>query len=311
MKTILVSAIITLSTISSMASVIFTDLSQSSLTVGDQIRLRVMLKVPPKAQITPPDPQRDFGSVIIKEWNSSTTPLRLVDSLCYQYIITSYTAENCTIPALTFVLLDKGRTDTLRTLMQPLRMISVLPASDSVTIRDVKPWMRAGRFPLWWIWLIVVAAAIVAGFYSIRRFIRPRELVEPPPPPPRPPYDEAMDALAALESRGYLHQGLLREFVFDLSDIFKRYIGRRFENNIADSTTEEILAWASASALKPEERKIVDRVFSDTDPVKFAKWIPNREQAEVWLSQVRSFLTMTRPQPQGSIEQKPGGVHAA
>ena len=37
-----------------------------------------------------------------------------------------------------------------------------------------------------------------------------------------------MEALSLLDGKTYLAKGMIREYVFELSDIFKRYIERRF-----------------------------------------------------------------------------------
>jgi len=88
--------------------------------------------------------------------------------------------------------------------------------------------------------------------------------------------------------------------VFRLSDIFKRYIGRRFGANAADFTTSEMLAWIRFSALDKERKNGADWFFRTSDPVKFAKWVPDSDTTGRFGAEVRAFLEATRP----SVEQE-------
>jgi hypothetical protein len=59
---------------------------------------------------------------------------------------------------------------------------------------------------------------------------------------------------------------LIREYVFELSDIFKRYIGRRFEINAEEFTTEEVIAWLGVSVLETKTRIATEWFFQDYRP---------------------------------------------
>jgi hypothetical protein len=91
---------------------------------------------------------------------------------------------------------------------------------------------------------------------------------------------------------------MVRVYVFELSDIFKRYIERRFDINAAEFTTEEMLDWVKGSLLEPENKKAAEWFFSTTDPVKFAKWLPDNDTLYRFGSDVRQFVERTKPKPQ-------------
>jgi hypothetical protein len=95
-----------------------------------------------------------------------------------------------------------------------------------------------------------------------------------------------------------------------LSDIFKRYIERRFGTNAAEFTTEEMLDWIKRSALQPAERKIAEWFFSAADPVKFAKWLPDGDTLDRFGKDVRQFIEQTRPRPEAA-PQPADVTHAA
>jgi hypothetical protein len=105
-----------------------------------------------------------------------------------------------------------------------------------------------------------------------------------------------MEALAALEVKQYIARGMIREYAFELSEIVKRYIERRFDVNAAEFTTEEMLDWIKVSPLDPDCRKSTEWFFSTTDPVKFAKWLPDNDTVNRFGPGMRSFIEKTRPQ---------------
>jgi len=277
------------------AAELTTALTTSKFSVGDRIRFTVALTgVPKGAVVTPPATESDFGSAVkVKEWNLHKTEQTGADSLLYDYIITTYIPEPCTIPVLSFIIVHDGTTDTLRTDPLPLSIVSVLP-SDTVDIIGLKSPLTAGKKPLWWLWVLIITGGIavvaIATILIVKHFRKP-----PPPPPPVPPYEEAIDALSVLGVKKYRERGLVREYVFELSDIFKRYIGRRYECNAMDFTTEELFAWSGAAALDKNLRSIIDWFFGTTDPVKFARLIPDSETVDRFDREVRQFLEATKP----------------
>jgi hypothetical protein len=282
------------------ATELTTSVSRKQFSVGDKILFTVSAFVPKGATITPPNSDGKFGNIIIKEWNILKSEKEKNDSISVEYVLTTYTPENCTIPSLQFIetLVDKH--DTLSSESIPLEILSVLPAtsSDSLPeIKDLRPMQTAGKKPLWWLWVIVTAVLITALTlfigYIIKRMRKP--IIAPPPPPP---YDEAITALAALHGKRFVQQGLIREYVFELSDIFKRYIGRRFEINAEEFTTEEIIEWIGGSPLETKTRMATEWFFRTTDPIKFAKFTPDDKTVERFGEEVIVFLELTKPQPE-------------
>ncbi|MBN1575723.1 MAG: hypothetical protein JW913_04175 [Chitinispirillaceae bacterium] len=286
------------------ASLLTTSIGTRKLSVGDRVRFTVSAIVGKGTTITPPATESNFGTIVVKEWNLHKTERGKSDSCAYEYIITSYTPDPCTIPELSFILETGGAVDTLRTEAIPLQIISVLP-SDTVDIMGLKPPLSAGKAPMWWLWLIGTLA--LAGFVTFGGIWLNRRLRKtPPPPPPVPPYEEAIEALSNLGVKKYLQRGLVREYVFELSEIFKRYIGRRFKCNAVEFTTEELVAWTGAADLPKKLRAAIEWFFRTTDPVKFARQIPDTPTLERFEREVRDFLEVTKPVEQGT--QTPDGT---
>jgi hypothetical protein len=286
------------------ATIFTATVSQDSISVGDKILFEAVIIVPKGASVVPPDIGQSFGKFVVKEWNSDKVEKKNADSLNFKYVISQYEIEQCTIPAVPFIVNLAGKNDTLLSKPMPIRFVLVRNADSATTsIKDLKPQQTAGSPSFVWLWLVFGAGVLAAMFFWGRRFFKKRTEAARCVPP-KPPYEEAIEALRLLDEMRYVAQGMLREHVFGLSDIFKRYIERRFAVNAAEFTTEEMLGWIMDSALEPEEKKIAEWFFSTTDPVKFAKMHPDNDTLHRFGHEVRQFLEKTRPKPEAAPGQK-------
>ena len=298
----------------SQATVFVAGVSQDSISVGDRILFNAAMLIPKGAAVVAPPTENGFGKFVIKEWNSNKVEKSNVDSLSFNYIITLYTPEQCTLPPVPFVQVIGEKRDTFFSKAMTIRTVFVKSTDTSnasnPTIAGLKPQQSAGSPSLLWLWIVLAVCGLVALVLFLKRFIKKKHKAQAAPVP-KPPYEEAMEALALLESKQYLVKGMVREYVFALSDIFKRYLERRFEVHAAEFTTEEMLDWIRASALMPEDRTICEWFFFTADPVKFAKWLPENETLYRFGGEVRKVIERTKPIP-GTTPQLPTDTpHAA
>jgi len=286
-------------------TVIYTDVSADSLYIGDRIELTVSILVPKGAKIAPPETDAGFGNIIVKNWDIDKTERKVSDSLAFKYLLTTYTVESCTIPALAYVHIKESGQDTLRSRAIPLRVVSAIQANqgDTIRLKDIKPQLSAGSPSLLWLWILLGAALSGALIYAGSRLWK-KHKKGPPPLPPKPPYEEAIEALARLQGKDLLTRGLFREYVFELSEILKRYMGRRFESNAAEYTTEEILSWIGTAPFDAELTKSMERFFNETHPIKFAKMIPDAAMVKRLYEETRLFIEKTKPAPQ-AVQTQP------
>jgi len=278
-------------------TVLFSGVSQDSLSVGDRIHFNVTIMASKGNQVVPPPTDNGFGQFVVKEWTSDKAEKRNADSLSFNYILTTYSTERCTIPSLPFLQTASGKTDTLHSEAIPMNVVLVPPPSarDTAAIRDIKGLEKVGTPSLLWLWLLLSAGALAAFAAVLRRFIKKKTSPTQAPAPPKPPYEEAIEALRLLDAKQYLVKGMIREYVFELSDIIKRYIERRFGTNAAEFTTEEMLDWIRVSPLDPAMRRALEWFFFTADPVKFAKWTPDSDTVSRFGTDMRSFVEQTRP----------------
>jgi hypothetical protein len=283
----------------SYSSVLQSSVTSESLTVGDRISFSVTAIVPKGSVVTPPPIDNGLGNIVVKEWNTYKTQRDNSDSVLFSYVITTYVPERCTIPSLPFIVQDGQKSDTLLSKAIPLDVQSVITA-DTVDIKDLKAQQMSGRAPLWWIWVVAFAVLIIAVIFLYKKLLSKKQQPEKSIPL-LPPYEEAIAAIKELEQKKHLSRGLIREYVFELSEILKRYIERRFSVNASEFTTEEMIAWLGVSGLDAKIKQSVDWFFRTSDPVKFARHIPEEITTNRFMKETMDFLTATRPLLQDSV----------
>jgi len=160
-----------------------------------------------------------------------------------------------------------------------------------------------------WGALGIVVGALVA-FFIYRIVTRPKPA--PPPPPPRPPWEIALEQLAAVRSAGLVDAKREAEFFDRVSDAVRGYLGARFGFDGLESTTDEIVkilksksreilhASSQASAPQPLGRTIIDDIRSflaSADLVKFANLKPEPDQCIAALATGEHIVRSTMPRP--------------
>ncbi|MGH9337289.1 MAG: hypothetical protein ACRD21_26375, partial [Vicinamibacteria bacterium] len=195
---------------------------------------------------------------------------------------------------------EASEIEVLTTKAIPVEVVTSL-TSDVTDIHDIKDPVDL-EVPrdlslLWWL-LAALLAAILA--YLIYRKLRkePESLRAPQWLPPLPPPDvEAETALERLASKDLIPKGEFAAFYTELSEIMKRYAGRRFEVPYLERTTYEVLGDLRQKKLATDVLTELRAILDASDMVKFAKLLPESSQAEKSFQLAHNWLEKTRPAP--------------
>jgi hypothetical protein len=155
------------------------------------------------------------------------------------------------------------------------------------------------RIPWRWLSLagILVLLAAAAAIWW-RRPRRPALLPPLVPIPSVPPVDEALAALARLETSGLAAAGRFKEFYLELTTILRRYLERRFGVAALERTTDEFLAETRGDPrFAGTEFMMLPGLLSEADMVKFAEVRPTVTAAGAALAACRQLVEATRPLP--------------
>jgi len=253
--------------------------------IGDLINYTIDINYDSTIVLTPPAVGINLGGFEVKDYNvgeekrqengrfSQNLSFKLATYTTGEFIIPSMPLEYMT-PDSVFktiaadpikieiksILADTVGADTL--LPRNMKPQASLPHDNTVTYIVIAA--------------VIVVLAIVAVIYIIRRRRQhPEDYFDP-----RSPFEIAMDDLKQLHDEHLPYPGDLKIYYLELTDILRRYLGRHFEFNAIDLTTEEIAEILEEWRLDKDflERMIV--FLRHADLIKFAKLVPPEDQPE-------------------------------
>lgn len=194
---------------------------------------------------------------------------------------------------------ESGELASVETQEIPILLVSSL-TPEVTEIHDIKSPMAdipvPGRWGRLW-WLLAALVVAVLAYLLYRRFWKKGAelMAEPLPPPLPPPEVEAEEALRTLVEARLLETGKVRQFYIELSDIMKRYAGRRFAVPYLERTTSEIQRDLRVAGITEERQVRLDRILVTSDLVKFARIVPPDDESNRMVPEGFGFIDETKP----------------
>jgi len=163
---------------------------------------------------------------------------------------------------------------------------------EPIDIRDIKDIVVVDRN--WTPWLfgglnLILLMTVLYLFWKYRK-VNQKPCVAKIPAIPT--HEIALCELEILKQKGLLDCGNGREHFFELSEIFRRYLGKRYHFPAPDWTTEEITEYfQKLKELEPTSCLEAIRILNKSDLIKFAKVkaLPGADEIEP----VREFILLT------------------
>jgi hypothetical protein len=183
------------------------------------------------------------------------------------------------------------------------------PSSPGPDIRDIKDLITLGGGISPWLLVAIIVALVAAGILAYFQF---RKAKAPKPVPEVPADKEAMVALDRLAAFSLTDYESIKRFHFELSEISRRFIERRFGVPATDRTLEEILPLLERMrALSPNQRENVAQILKRTDRVKFTDEDPGNARSLELLELTKSFLRQSsigvgEPHMKAAVEPSAG-----
>lgn len=268
--------------------------SASEVEVGDDFTVTLTLTHPPDADFVPPSGAELEPFAVLETWTEESSP---VESQIHFRLAAFQLPEELEVASLGVRYRDdSGEMATLQTEPIAIRVVTSL-TPDVTDIHDIKepvPLLVPRDLRLLFWLLLALLLSLIA--YLIYRKLRkePRDRAAPVwVPPPKPPAEEALAALARLREKGLIERGELGLFYTELTDIMRRYVGRRFGVPYLERTTEEILRDLAA---KDVASRPLRAILELADLVKFAKQMPEKEQASASLAMALELVRDTSPE---------------
>ena len=195
--------------------------------------------------------------------------------------------------------------DTARSRSLSLKVIPVaVNANDSIApfapVLDpdgfsVVDWVPDWIIDWWWI-ALVIALAVIAFLWAMRRYKKEGSILPPKPLPS--PYTQAIGRLNTLHGRKLWENGREKEYFTELTDILRVYLYRRFGINAMEMTSRQIMETLADNPAVKDKRDYMRNILNMADFVKFAKVRPLPEDNVAAYNNALKFVEETRPTPE-------------
>lgn len=253
-----------------------TAIDRQSILIGEQLQYKVKAIFPTNdfkvEWFSLPDSIAHFevvdrGRIDSTVDNNSTT---LQQTITY----TSFDSGKWNTPALmiSFAALNNGNTINLYSDSIPVT-VGYSP-SDSTGLRDIKSIIEVRVTDYFWYYFAGGLLSLLILILVLWRYFKNRESKSAERKYALSAYDEAIAALAELKTYDLAEKEVARKYHTRLSEIFKRYIGRKQNKSLFNTTSSDMLVILSASFNNSDIASIAS-VLRTGDAVKFAKYFPS------------------------------------
>lgn len=284
-----------------LAIVVSASIDSTMLMIGDQTAMHLNVTHETTEQVQLPifgESLQDGIEIVDRSGIDTTT---LPDGRLQLHQELTLTSFKDSLFAIHPIAVTSGE-DTFWTDPMALNVIQPFEVDSSLAITDIKDIEPA---PIWWWgiirWILLVAvllALIELGFWLYRKYDKYRKREEEPVNPEllRPADEVALEKLDEIKATKIWKDGKVKEYQTELTDVVREYIGRRFNVQSTEKTSDETLR-----AMKPLiDKDLFDRLKSMlqlADLVKFAKWHTTPDENERALTTAYDFVNETRPTP--------------
>lgn len=189
--------------------------------------------------------------------------------------------------------------DTFFTDPMALNVIQPFEVDSSLAITDIKDIEKAPIY--WWgilRWILLALAVIglfVGAYYGVqwyrKHFLKEEEVIEPELL--RPADEVALEKLDEIKAQKIWKDGKVKEYQTELTDVVREYIGRRFDVQSTEKTSDETLR-AMKPLIDKELFAKLSKMLQLADLVKFAKWHTTPDENEQALSTAYEFVNETK-----------------
>lgn len=280
-------------------------LDQTTIALGDQTRLQLIVQLPAKTHIDFPVLADTISSKVqVVEMGKTDTIADKnnpgMDIITRTYTITSFDAGVHMIPVYVF----HSKNGDFNTEALPLE-VKAVKVDTTKAIYDIKePLAVSYSFMDWlrdnWKWvvfsLIVVLAVAGLLYYWIKKRKNKPILVQEAKPLV-PLHTIALDKLSALRAKKLWEQGQVKAYYSELSDIVREYLEKRYPINALEQTSEEIFSGLRHLNIAEQDMYRLKQLLVLADLVKFAKEKPLPASNEQSMENAVSFVMNTKETP--------------
>ncbi len=275
-------------------------------TVGDLIRFKIELRTEKDIRPQEPTPlESKEGLIYVKR---ETPEIRFENDrniAIFYYIFRADLVGRFAIPQIKIKFLAphsktpgvpiEGSITSPKTYVE---VRSVLQSKEGPPkLQDIKPLIEIERsWTHYWPYALAAALLGFIIYYFLKK--QKRSFVNPQIKPIKliPCHVLALQELELLKKKNLLAQGAFREYYFQLSEIFRKYLGARYSFPALDRTQQEIFeCLEKIVAINDLLKCEIESIIEQTDRVKFAKMTPSIHDSDKIMETIIRFIKSTIP----------------
>ena len=244
------------------------------ILIGEPVNLTLEAYIPLGEKITwfPLDTIPHFE--FLEKRKADTTESIEGKKITQLLTLTSFDSGQWEIPQLELkVSRQSYYTDTL---LISVAFAPMDPVEDYRDIKDIIQVINPDTKYIPWVIAAMVFIALAVLAYILSRK-RKAVFVEKKPIPTLSPYDEAMNALAALRKKGLPQNGQVKWYYTELNDILRIFVLRKLSIATMERTNEELIIQLRSLNLSNEKFSQLAQALRMSDFVKFAKYQPGND----------------------------------
>lgn len=278
-----------------------TAVNKAEITIGDPITFSIIINRKKHIVLNLPGLNVALGGFDIRDYKTADRyiPQKELLSTTILYTITTYATGSYSVPSLTVSYFDSTRNHTGTVVTDPMTItVKSIAASEAEDILDLKPpvtiaYSRFLLFLLMGIGILLIAGFGIYYFYMRKHWGGAGALFAPKEKPDTPAHTEAYTALNLLEEYALIDSESIRTYYFKVSEIVRRYQGRRYACQVLERTTSEIEADMMQQDVPQEQQRLFSLFYRNCDLVKFATMLPSKAAGVHLLHQAREIITQT------------------
>gem|GEM_PF-4021051 len=279
------------------------------ISLGESFEVQYSLTLPQEAKLEISNWKAgttQWGNFTLWDFKIKTEPKENLQSINLDIKLIPFVLGNAEIPDLQIPYRKNPTDNTFGAIATPALPITVTdptaktPAEGPRDIKAPRKPLYFWEHPLFILSALVFAILGIFGLFflyksrhKIQKFAQQQELLK------LSPEESFHKSVQALMHAGLLEERKYRPFYFDLTEIFRNYLDRRFKLDTEILTTRELLKLLHGKREKLDIELSpllgLKETFEIMDLVKFAKYAPEAAETAKVLEKLRNFVDTHQP----------------